>query len=70
VRSDVVSRGPELLPRPYPPLVYWAGCVEAVCGVLDRAQWSAHRGSSAAPGEPAWPAWLPLSGEEALVDAL
>jgi hypothetical protein len=28
-----------------------------------RAQWSAHRGSSAAPGEPAWPAWLPLSGE-------
>jgi hypothetical protein len=25
---------------------------------LDRT----HRGSSAAPGEPVWPAWLPLSG--------
>ena len=33
-----------------------------------RAQWSAHRGSSAAPGEPVWPAWLPLSGE-AFVDS-
>jgi hypothetical protein len=42
-------------------------CSRANTPACRGAQWSAHGGSSAAPGEPVWPAWLPLSGEE-LVD--
>jgi hypothetical protein len=35
-------------------------CSRANTPACRGAQWSAHRGSFAAPGEPVWPVWLHL----------